>query len=675
MRMTIGKKLGFGFGIVIALMAGCAAVAFFQLSVMDERLTEAFDHAVPSTRACERALTGIARARGAMRGYLAVAVLSGDAGEMKDMLQNRNEAWELADGAMRDLEGLSAEWSDDKARKDVELIKSTIVEVRNIQSQIEEMLRRPDNVPANYTLATEVAPRGESMLESLAALIDEERAAEPTPDRKRLLQSLFDVQSSLALSCGSIRAFLGSGNPTFKQEFEKHWQKNEQAAQAVRGMAHLFNPQQRAQWDQFVQLQSELKPLAAKTVTLREDKNWNQAVSMWESESRPRARKLTELLEHLAATADKNLSAAKDEVRAAGDLVDLSLILATGAAIIIGCVVAFVLGRKIAVATRMLADRAQEISAGDLTGQSLLLKSTDELGDLAGGFNVMLGNLKDLTKQILTVTESVNSATTQIASSTRQQASSTKEQAATVQQITTTMKELSQSGAQIIDKAREVAAAAESVSESSKSGIEAVLGTNRTMEAIREQVEEVAENIVALSEKTQAVGEIIATVNDIAEQSNLLALNASIEAADAGDEGNRFSVVASEMKNLADQAKDCTVQVRSILGEIQKGINSAVMLTEEAVKRVDTGKQQADISERTIRDMVATTQTSVQAYQQIIGATNQQQVGYEQVSKGMQDIDLAARQTASSTAQLEQALGSLAAMSHQLRTAVTAYRV
>ncbi|MEX2286072.1 MAG: methyl-accepting chemotaxis protein, partial [Planctomycetaceae bacterium] len=401
----------------------------------------------------------------------------------------------------------------------------------------------------------------------------------------------------------------------------------------------------------------------------------NRAVNAWETEHRPRADELNLLLENVAKTAERNLAAARSEVSAASDLVDLSLFVATGVAILIGCIVGFLLSRKIAFSMRVLADRAREISTGNLTGQALLLKSTDELGELAGGFNVMLASLKDLTKQILTVTESVNSATTQIASSTKQQASSTKEQAATVQQITTTMKELSQSGAQIVEKAKEVAAAAEATSESSRFGIEAVLGTNRTMEAIREQVEEVAQNIVALSEKTQAVGEIIATVNDIAEQSNLLALNASIEAADAGDDGNRFSVVANEMKNLADQAKGCTVQVRGILGEIQKGINTAVMLTEEAVKRVDTGKQQADVSERTIREMVTTTQASVQAYQQIIGATNQQQIGYEQVSKGMQDIDVAARQTASSTSQLEQALASLSAMSHQLKAAVTTYRV
>src|SRR5581483_1997406 len=198
-------------------------------------------------------------------------------------------------------------------------------------------------------------------------------------------------------------------------------------------------------------------------------------------------------------------------------------------------------------------------------------------------------------------------------------------------------------------------------------GLQAVQETTRTMGAIREQIEEVAENIVALSEKTQAVGEIIATVNDIAERSNLLALNAAIEAAAAGDQGSRFSVVANEIKNLADQAKESTVQVRTILGDIQKRINSSVMLTEEAVKRTETGKQQADVTEDTIRRMADTTQESVQAFQQIISATRQQQIGFEKVTQGMQDIGQAASQTAAGTVQLEKAVASLNAQSHQLR--------
>jgi methyl-accepting chemotaxis protein len=346
-----------------------------------------------------------------------------------------------------------------------------------------------------------------------------------------------------------------------------------------------------------------------------------------------------------------------------------------GMAAVLGIMVSWLISRGIVTPLGSVVNVAQRIAEGDLRSPKLPDPAQDEIGQLASVFNQMLDSLKDLTGQTASVTGNLNAAAAEILASTQQQAAGTRQQAASVQQITSTMEEVRQSGAQISEKAQAVASVAETTSNSSISGLKAVQETNGTMEAIREQVEEVAENIVALSEKTQAVGEIIATVNDIAERSNLLALNAAIEAAAAGDQGNRFSVVANEIKNLADQAKESTVQVRTILGEIQKGINGSVMLTEEAVKRVETGKQQADVAEQTIRQMAETTLESVQAFQQIIGATTQQQIGFEQVTQGMQDIRQAASQTAASTVQLERAVSSLNAQSQQLRTAVGRYQL
>jgi methyl-accepting chemotaxis protein len=335
----------------------------------------------------------------------------------------------------------------------------------------------------------------------------------------------------------------------------------------------------------------------------------------------------------------------------------------------------FLVTRGIVTPLGGAAELAREISNGNLKVQKLTAASRDEVGQLTAASNQMLDSLRDLAGQTATVTANINAAAAEILASTQQQAASTKEQAATVQEITTTMEEVRQSGAQITERAKTVATAAEASSATTQAGLAAVQETNRSMEAIRTQVEEVAEKIVALSEKTQAVGEIIATVNDIAERSNLLALNAAIEAAGAGEHGNRFSVVAGEIKNLADQAKESTVQVRTILGDIQKGINSSVMLTEEAVKRADTGKQQADVTEQTIRRMADTTQESVQAFQQIIGATSQQQIGFEQVTQGMQDIRQAASQTAAGTVQLEKAVANLNTQSLQLREAVGRYQL
>lgn len=335
---------------------------------------------------------------------------------------------------------------------------------------------------------------------------------------------------------------------------------------------------------------------------------------------------------------------------------------------------AFLLQRSIARPLTAFGEFVGRVGQGDLTRQAAA-SSVGDIDRLGTSLNGMVGGLRDVAGQINASTQQLTAAAAEIMASIQQQGAGTTEQAATVQQITTTMEEITQSGAQISAKARQVAAGAGATSAAGASGTQAVQETTRTMTSIREQVEEVAENIVALSEKTSAVGEIIATVNDIAERSNLLALNAAIEAAAAGEQGNRFAVVAAEMKNLADQAKESTVQVRTILGDIQKGINGSVMLTEEAVKRVEAGKRQADVAEQTIRQMTRAVQESVSAFEQIIGAGGQQQIGLEQVAQGMKDIRQAAAQTAAAITQLESAVANLNGLGLELRKAAGRYRL
>jgi methyl-accepting chemotaxis protein len=356
------------------------------------------------------------------------------------------------------------------------------------------------------------------------------------------------------------------------------------------------------------------------------------------------------------------------------DEAKLSTLIAMILTLVVGVICTVVIQRSITRPLALFMQFVERIGQGDLTQQAAVL-SRDEIGVLAQSLNQMAKGLNGLAAQTRTVTENLNSATAEILASTQQQAAGTAEQSAAVQQTSATMQEVSQSGAQISERAKQVAASAEATGTASKSGLQAVQNMTRAMDAIREQAEAVAENIVSLSEKTQAVGEIIATVNDIAEQSNLLALNATIGAAAAGEQGRTFAVVANEMKNLADQAKTATVQVRSILGDIQKGINTSVMLTEEAVKRVESGKQQTDVAEQTIRHMADNIDMSVQAFQQIVAATNQQQIGFDQVAQSLNNINTATAQTAASTRQLEKAAANLNALGQQLKRSVESYRI
>jgi len=340
-----------------------------------------------------------------------------------------------------------------------------------------------------------------------------------------------------------------------------------------------------------------------------------------------------------------------------------------------GLAISAMISSQIADPLAACARAANEIARGNLRLTPLKVTSSDELGVLQHAFNEMLSSLRDIALQSRDVCENLTLAAAQILTSTQEQAAGTKQQAAAVQEITTTVEQINLSSKQVAERSRQVAGTADAVAQSGNAGLQAVHDASVGMEAIREQAESVAENIIALSERTQAVGEIIATVNDIAEQSNLVALNAAIEAADARESGRRFSVVANEIKNLADQAKEATSQVRGILEQTQKGINTSVMLTEEALKRVETGRDRTNVSEQVIRQMASNIQDSVHAFQQIVGATNQQQIGLEQVTQALHEIRQASQQTATTTAQLEKASVELTKLGDQLSKTLEKYKL
>lgn len=354
----------------------------------------------------------------------------------------------------------------------------------------------------------------------------------------------------------------------------------------------------------------------------------------------------------------------------------------TNRIILLGNLLGFALIALVAVVTRLSITHrlgkfqqfVTSVGEGDLT-QAAAQEGGDELGKLAHGLNQMVGRMRHMATRTRAITESLNSAAMDILASARQQSAVTGQQVAAYQETNATMQQVSKSGFQISEKAKQVTVTAEAVSIANTSGLDAVQKTNQTVEAIHEQAEAVAQNILSLSEKTQAVGDILATVNDIAEQSHLLALNAAIEAAAAGEHGRSFSVVAGEIKNLADQSKAATVQVKTILGDIQKEINTSVMLTEEAVKRVDLGKHQADLAASAIRNMAANIDQSVQAFQQIVAGTNQQQIGFENVMQAMKDLSRGSEQAASSTRQTEKAAATLTDLGTQLGAATEGYRL
>lgn len=324
---------------------------------------------------------------------------------------------------------------------------------------------------------------------------------------------------------------------------------------------------------------------------------------------------------------------------------------------------------------REIAEATSRIAAGDLTVRVAPAPRRDELGLLSTKITEMIDNLRAVTLQIAESAELLLASGADILATTTQMVSTTSETATTVAETTTTVEEVKQAAQMTSQKAKDVSDSAQKAAQVSLAGRKSVEETVEGMNRIREQMEAIAESIVQLSEQSQAIGEIVDTVNDLAEQSNLLAVNAAIEAAKAGEQGKGFAVVAQEVKNLAEQSKQATAQVRKILSDIQKGIGAAVMTTEQGTKAVEGGVNQSLSAGDSIRVLSESIAESARAAAQIAASTQQQLVGMDQVALAMENIKQGGSQNTAATKQAEAAAQNLHELGRKLKQLVGQYKL
>ncbi|RKH00151.1 methyl-accepting chemotaxis protein [Corallococcus sp. CA053C] len=340
-----------------------------------------------------------------------------------------------------------------------------------------------------------------------------------------------------------------------------------------------------------------------------------------------------------------------------------------------GVVLAALFGRSIVRPLAELTSVAGHIvESGDLT-RPITARGNDEVGRLSNSFSQMVGKLREVTINLQHAATALTQSTDHLNASSTDQAQTISRQAAALQETQVTAQEIKQTSTLAAQKAESVLSVAERADTLAKAGEASIEQTMAGLNDIRAQVGEIAEKILELGERTRQIGGITQTVKDLADQSNMLALNAAIEAVRSGEHGKGFSVVAREIRALADQSIQATTRVRELLDDIAASVTAAVRITERGAERMEVGLEQVRASGQNLRELSSIVQDNAAAVRQIAAAVNQQNVGINQITLAVNDLSKMMDDTVARIGSTGEAATTLQIISEQLSSAVGAYRV
>jgi methyl-accepting chemotaxis protein len=270
-----------------------------------------------------------------------------------------------------------------------------------------------------------------------------------------------------------------------------------------------------------------------------------------------------------------------------------------GFMIMVSLIASIFLSKAISKNIKRLQDAFFKASHGDLTA-SVHATTKDEFLDLSNSFNLMMNNISELMKSVNISSDTVLETSTNLASMSEEITASINEvtkainevsigateQVQNTQKGSDEMDSLSKQLGEISANSKQIDKISDNTKELSSKGLDIIKDLTEKSKRTKQATSEVGNMIKDMNESTKQISMISETIASITEETNLLSLNASIEAARAGEAGKGFSVVAEEIKKLAEQSKSSTLEIKNIITSIQnkaETVNEAVTITENIV--------------------------------------------------------------------------------------------
>ncbi len=322
----------------------------------------------------------------------------------------------------------------------------------------------------------------------------------------------------------------------------------------------------------------------------------------------------------------------------------------------------------------ILLAAVNKAGAGDLTGD-VAIGGEDAIGQLGSGMGRMFDNLRLLLNNVQKAGIQVTTSATEIAASAKQQEAMGVEQAQTSVEILATTKEISSNTTQLLKTMDDATAVADYTTSATAEAQGNLRRMDLTMQTMVAATDSINAKLAALSEKASNINSVLTTITKVADQTNILSLNAAIEAEKAGEAGRGFSVVATEIRRLADQTSVSTWDIEQMLKEMQSAVSASVMgmdkFSEEIRRSVGEVRQVVE----QLSGVMDEVQKLAPQFDAVLQGMQSQAVGARQISETMMQLNDATQQTVESLKSTSEAVHQLQYAATDLQTSVATFAV
>ena len=283
-------------------------------------------------------------------------------------------------------------------------------------------------------------------------------------------------------------------------------------------------------------------------------------------------------------------------------------------------------------------------------GEEISLINFDELGEMALQVNKVLQKFKNQIRQIQNVVSGLDKMAGALSSSAQQSSVSSNQQAAAVVEVVATMEDADKLSRSIGEKTSQVRAQAANVSSSVQTGDQTIACNLEANESIKTANEKTKDFIRELNKDIKSIWDVIMIINTIADHVKIIAFNAELEASAAGDAGKNFSVVAKEIRRLADNTVSSTSEIKEKITLIEKAGEKLNTASKEATALIDSGLEISNTASRIFRSILLSSQEAALSSQAIEEKINMQITAFEQILLGMKQISAGLSDAAANTA-------------------------